>query len=631
MARTSLFAGLDKKTQVMAYLISVTLTFLPLLYLPGYGSFALIRYAVFGVVSMALGFLALWALFTRAPERRYLFRSIPFYAVPVYLLAYALVSFTSIDPASSFFSTFVRTDGWFTYLFLSLFLLGAYVALVRGGRKILMSWLSSSVIGAVLLSVLIMLSPSGLDLVSWQFLEMSRGGGTIGNSSLAAFYVVWNIFFAFLLLVKASTSKRKTAWGIIIACLLSSSLFINWYVLTGRNPYKGLLTLIGDARASVLAVLVGGFIALAMWLVRDGRIRMRRIGLAGIAIVLVVFLLVGSQVLNASSAAQKQFVKLTSSSRILFWESSMEGFYERPLLGMGPNTFSDVYYRYFDPARFQKGERIEALADKPHNIFFESLVTGGIVLTLALIFYLGALVYLLVKLSKTDRLLGSILLGAFAAWLTQTQFVFDSLSSLALLSLVFAVGLAHGASRAEESATRLKMWHKAALAGYAVAAIVVFVYAISLPLKKAFLMNYVYKLELPARADAWQQLSDISPMGDQYDSELMFNEIFNVYARNAEQLRADTSPLRGSVVDELDAIDLLLSEFIISDKSRLELTLLRAQFQYLRIFVASQVTAEQIKQLTDLTKRALKNAPNNTRAQNLQKGVDRFRDAIPGL
>lgn len=626
---TSAFSGLDKWAGKSARLISFLLVALPFIYLPGYGAYAVLKYGVLGTASLVLGYFALQSLLANRHLAGLLLR-VPLYSVVVYLAAYALTSFTGIDPITSLFSTFTRTDGWFTFLFLFLFLVSAYLVVAQGGVRIVRLWLTLSVISAAALSLLITLSPDGLDVLRWGFLETTRGGGTIGNSSLAVIYITWNIFFAAFL---AITTKQKEVRSWLIgagAFMLASPLFIHWRVLIGRLPADGLMSYVGDARAGAISLFIGAIIAGCVWLMRDIRIWSRRVGYMGIAIVLGATLFFGTQLLDSSSTLHQQFIEVAGRNRFLFWESSLKGFKERPLVGFGPNTFFDVYHRDFDPSKFSVEEAKEGLVDEPHNIFFESLVSGGIILTLALLFYLGAFLHLLTRLSKSDRMLGSVMIGAWAAWLFQMQFIFDGITSMMLQAIVFAVALALTRGVSEGTSSHpLVFKTKAIQIAYVLVAVILFVYAVYLPVKKARMIQRVYETNLPARAAMWSSLSGISPMGDQYDSALTFNNVFNAYIQQASSFRADNGKLKEAVLAELKAIDEYLGTLVVDEESRLELAFLEGQFHYMRMFISNRFSIADIERLDAIAQKALANSPRDTRIHFMIDTLQKFKSALP--
>jgi len=73
------------------------------------------------------------------------------------------------------------------------------------------------------------------------------------------------------------------------------------------------------------------------------------------------------------------------------WGSAWRGFLERPLLGWGPENFSAVFDRHFDPRHFVPGAGSETWFDRGHSVIFDYLATTG---ALGFISYLGMFVVL---------------------------------------------------------------------------------------------------------------------------------------------------------------------------------------------------------------------------------------------
>lgn len=190
-----------------------------------------------------------------------------------------------------------------------------------------------------------------------------------GNPGPAAAYLMVGLFLAGLLYVRTRGRLLRSA------VLVSGALQGVGIVLLGIRA-----SLLGTALGAA-AVLLG--LAARKW----GRGVALRLALgAGAVVVAGVFLrdaVVGGSLVGAFLEA-----RLTESSmgtRWLGWVTAVEGIGARPLLGFGPESFSVVFERFFDPAWYglilgDDGPFSPArILDRPHNAFLRAGVETGVV------------------------------------------------------------------------------------------------------------------------------------------------------------------------------------------------------------------------------------------------------------
>jgi tetratricopeptide (TPR) repeat protein len=132
----------------------------------------------------------------------------------------------------------------------------------------------------------------------------------------------------------------------------------------------------------------------------------------------------------------------------MVWGMAWNGFKENPILGWGQENFNYVFNKYYNPKMWAQ----EQWFDRTHNIFFDWLISAGI---LGLLSYLGlfaALLYCIWFREARDAPFSlpekSVLTGLLAAYFAHNFFVFDNIGSY----LLFFSFLAFAHSRfAEES------------------------------------------------------------------------------------------------------------------------------------------------------------------------------------
>ncbi len=600
--------------KVAATLTTTLLFLLPLLYVEGYNSYTSLRYYLFGIAALVLGSATVWTWFSMGWIPRRLFAQWHGYGLAVFALAFGIVSLTSIDRVTSFFSTFQRTDGLFTIVFVTLFALSTYTLIVVRGKKMLYSLLGASVIGATILSLLTMLSPDGIG--TW--FTQARSGVTTGNSSVAGTYVLFHLFFALILFATAKKTSSKVWWMTACGILGLSPLFVNWQVLMGQTSFSGMTSLIGVARGAAMGIVFGAIIAVVTYLALQKNAIKKSIGIGLLVLVLGGTIMGGIQLFNPTTTIHQRFVDQASGMRFIFWDIAWQGFTERPVFGWGPGTFDTVYHALYKPEMLLQPNGGEMWVDRTHNLFFETLVTGGVLLSAALLFFLASIIGGVVRGVRKGYLSpleASLLIGAFAGWLLQAQFIFESVLSLAMLFLLASIAYASGASsEGRHNPAELGRAQKTFFYLFVCCSIALFVVAIALPHTKDRRMYTTFNTQLPARASMWQQLGGVTPMGDGYDSVWMFNKVYKAYNGSAESLRKENEEMKKAVLDELDGVSAYLLKLSQERRHDYGIHLLGEQMLYLRMRIANDFTGEPLHNAQVLAEKTIQLAPTDPQA-----------------
>ena len=133
----------------------------------------------------------------------------------------------------------------------------------------------------------------------------------------------------------------------------------------------------------------------------------------------------------------------TVRTRLLTWQLALKGFWDKPVLGVGPENFNYVFNARYNPyfLKFGGGGFGETWFDKPHNAFLEILSETGLVGSLAYILIWFTIAFYLFKIFKRNqantsiipimeaKLLSFILASAFISYLVAVFFSFDSFGS----------------------------------------------------------------------------------------------------------------------------------------------------------------------------------------------------------
>ncbi|MBI4919700.1 O-antigen ligase family protein [Candidatus Azambacteria bacterium] len=258
-----------------------------------------------------------------------------------------------------------------------------------------------------------------------------QAGGVFNNPTFIAPYLAFHFFWGFY---QFSINKLwlKAIWGIGSAFILFSVFF------TG-------------IRGAAIG-FIAGLIFLAAALIFS-RALSRRAKIATIVIFLIGIL----TAIGVWNFRESAFIKniaflkrlsdvalynTTAQTRLLAWQTALNGFKDAPLIGVGPENFNFVFNAHYNPRffKFGSGGFGETWFDKPHNAFLEILSETGVVGSLAYILIWLTVLAALIKMFKADRkLLSLILTSAFISYLGAVFFSFDSFGSWFGLYLFLAV------------------------------------------------------------------------------------------------------------------------------------------------------------------------------------------------
>lgn len=400
------------------------------------------KYYFFRVaVELALASFILWWAFdpegTRlAPQwLKKVFRKPIIIAVTVFTVVFLLASIFAYDPRAAFWSNYERGEGGFQMLHYYAFfiLLSAIFREDKDWRRLF--WFS--VIAALAMVAYGFFSnfavlqngfyrnPFGFygpylnnpdkSLGFWERLFSPRFQGSLGNPAYVAPYLMFSMFYVLWLYLTGLNRNRFWGYGLLMAIFL----FFFWLAQT-RGAFLGL----------VVAVVV--FFAV---LVAKGSRRLRLIGAWSLAVVIVLGGLMfffrdsafvknipGGRVFEISLKTQEL------NTRFWTWGSAWQGFKERPLLGWGPENFSAVFDKYFNPRHFVPGKNTETWFDRAHSIIFDYLAETGI---LGLAAFLGIWLTLFWGLFKnmrnTSPILSALLFAVPVGYLVQGLAIFDVL------------------------------------------------------------------------------------------------------------------------------------------------------------------------------------------------------------
>lgn len=332
----------------------------------------------------------------------------------------------------SFWSNYERMEGWVTlvHFFAYFVVLGSVLTTEK-----MWSWfLHTSLVAGVFMSFYALGQVAGV-------YEVSQGNnwridGRLGNSSYLGVYMLFQMFVAGWLFLRAKSLGLRCTYGALIVAF-------------------GYLLAHTGTRGTTLGLVLGtllGFIYLSIMAPKGAVIKKWALG--G---VLATVLIVGGLVMARDTAFVQnneilsRVVGITWAEggiRFAVWKMALEGVKERPILGWGQENFNYVFNKYYDPYLY----RAEIWYDRTHNIFMDWLIAGGVLGLLAYLsvavmaLWYSVLTPLITRFKKgvidksnftvTEQ---ALILSLFTAYMFHNLVVFDNLASWIFYAVVLAL------------------------------------------------------------------------------------------------------------------------------------------------------------------------------------------------
>lgn len=326
-------------------------------------------------------------------------------------------------PAKSFWSNYERMDGYVTIVHLFMYFV-AFGSTLRTPKA--WDWFfNTTLFAASILSLYAFGQLSGA-------YDINQGGvrvdGTLGNAAYMAVYMLFHIFIAILMAVRARNAYGQGFYGFLAA--------VFFYLLI-RTATRG--TLIG---------LVGGVILAGLYIAIFGKNaqQARRFALAGLVAVFIMiagFITIKDTDYVQDSPILNRIANISlkeGSTRFEIWGMAFEGVQERPVLGWGQGNFNYVFNKYYQPSLYGQ----EPWFDRVHNIFMDWLIAGGVLGLLAyLSVFVGSLYHVVVRsVFKSEEHFSvaeqGILLGLLGGYFIHNMFVFDNIVSYIFFGTILA-------------------------------------------------------------------------------------------------------------------------------------------------------------------------------------------------
>jgi len=336
-------------------------------------------------------------------------------AISLFLAFLVLTSLTGLNFERSFWSLFERMTGLLTFFHLFAFYI--VLASVFRERKYWERILSVSILVCVLVSFYALFPKDSV---------ATRGGGTLGNSSFFSTYLLFNIFFALILL-----AMKSGFWRILYGLSLILFLFLLFF-----NPG-------GFTKGAVFSFVIGIIILIfgsAMFYLFSLRERKFKIA----AFLLVILLALGIFGFFQLDFVQEKTDELLQSNtiqaRVIVWNIAFKAWQERFWLGWGWENFNTPFIKYYDPALPLTGD---VWYDRVHNIVLDMGVSSGIIGLLSYLSIFGVAIFGLLRLLSKIIIQKNIIIPLtmivlLIVYFLQNFWVFDMIASYIMFFLALA-------------------------------------------------------------------------------------------------------------------------------------------------------------------------------------------------
>ncbi len=330
-------------------------------------------------------------------------------AVFLFLVAVTISGLLGGNPMRSLWSTPERDLGIIALWHFFAYYLALTVAVGGAAWKKYMQYVFWIGVAAALFALLQIVAPG-----VFYTTVGSRAGGTTGNPTYLAGYLLTQLFLGYQL-IRSSKGGLRIAYG--IGALIMFIAFVN-----------------ANTRGAILGLAAGLFFVVAWLAYRRYKTGggFRKIVISGAALLIIFAGIayathdspVWKHIPGINRFASFSASDLSIANRFIAWEVALKGFVEHPVLGAGFENFRSVSDAHYEPRLF-RGGLSETYFDKPHNVPLEILATTG-VLGFAAYLWLLYVVWRRIEGVTAEHQYRVFARAAFIAYIVQSLFLFDT-------------------------------------------------------------------------------------------------------------------------------------------------------------------------------------------------------------
>lgn len=351
-----------------------------------------------------------------------------------YLLVLIISCMNGVVPALSFWGSFDQGTG--LVFMLCLFVFSIVISTIF---KTLEDWhqlFTSISISGIVFSLGCLLAELGVKFSSLLDLK-TQNGFTIGNSSWVGIYLTFVLFISLGLFL---ASRNRTVKIISIIAVIASFFNPNLTGFVMQIPGAN-FGFIGFAQTASYSIIVSVFLfVLYLFFRKIDSLKYRKIFI-GVFLSLSLVSIIALSIIGLAPI-RNLITEKAGPNRLVFWNIAVEGFKEKPILGWGGDTYQYVYAKHFDPVIIVPGFGVEYWVDRSHSIYFDEIVTGGILGFIGLMALYGFILFGLIRkavldLSK-DGLLYMGLFVSMVSFMIQGIMLFQTVIGWFMIAIITA-------------------------------------------------------------------------------------------------------------------------------------------------------------------------------------------------
>ena len=537
--------------------------------------------ASFGVLVMAIFFA--WGLIR---AKNFSIKITPLHLVlGIFISILTLSSILGVDPRNSFFGIFSFPTNLIYIYIVTLFAL--FIGfLIRNNKNFLPKILTVSFLSSVIVASF---SYTGTS-INKIFTDHS---GTIGNSSYAGAYLLFNVCFGIALFFYYKKLWKKILLALGVVFIFLCPLFFSLDVLLGKVGLSQIIAdpvlLIGVANGAAIGLLASLIAIICFYFIFSSKKIIKIIGFILLFIFLSGIFYVGHVFMDPNSKIHSAYVESKGENRFLAWDIARKSVIDRPLLGSGFNNYSYNFQKYLSPKIYDTGAEFFF---QPHNIIWEYASNTGI---LGLTSFISLLFFTLLSLFKSRdeegsqyKMLRISLIGILFGYFIQNLFVFDTPTTYLMLFLVIGVALGLSSKTWNfELIDKSKMIRNIIAVVIILASLASIILFVILPWRESIKWRRASSTNnLQELTSLRQGLQEISLFGGVGDSAYQATKLFNFYTSNISKV--DDSN-RKYFVEEIDSLVSQVERDQLSQPPNYRATLIIGKLLSLRMFIVGKL------------------------------------------